>query len=172
MVQEIVHWCDRCMFDEPARRTPGSSETITIGAQTYEADLCKECRDEVVAPLEALLHKASRRAERDSVAALTCPVCDKQLHALTTAKHMRPVHDLTMEQVYGTRCPLCGASFDGTTALGVHARSAHDESGVAGVFETAISQGIDPHGVVAVLHATVARYRGKLPRAGGPVASS
>lgn len=159
---QVLTWCDPCA--DAGEQTPGDTYQPNDGRRTL--DLCPEHR-QLVDQLEQLLelhgvsvegvsrprkaHRAPQRAQgaaqvQGSATGLQCLLCDYQAPSSGAMGSHVKRHGLSIAEVFGAQCPVCGRH-----AAGTHIGRAHpDESqgqGMVGAFAWARTHG-DPHGVV------------------------
>jgi hypothetical protein len=141
--------CDFCNADDT--ETPGArTESVTIGGDTYEIDVCDthgKPLTELAETLSALgrkIPKSGKRQRDDSSRdrgneparslPMTCPVegCGHEATRKLMNGHARQVHGKTLGELEGNPvdyvCPVegCGAGFTRKQSLAVHVGRAHE----------------------------------------------
>lgn len=183
MAQElrIDTWCDPCLA--AGANEEGAPEEVTMGGKARVLDLCKAHRDKLLGPLETALEAWGRRPEgapakraytrraptpqpaearshsaRVPVAAM-CLVCGHQSPTSSAlGAHIKTAHGLTMADMFGTTCPMCGTQLS-ATGMGMHLTKSHGiKGGMAAAFNEARAAG-DAHGVVATQDAWAGQFK-------------
>lgn len=160
-------WCDVCLAD--GQHEPGEPLEVSLDGRPKVLDLCERDRKTYVAPLAELLESLGRKPEtaeprakraytkRAPVEATEaaaegvtpCPLCG---HVATTggglSSHLRRSHEVSVRELYGNICPVCGLEARGTHIGRAHTDDVPLGSGMPGAFAWAEANG-DPHGVAA-----------------------
>jgi hypothetical protein len=178
MVQEIVieSWCDPHLKDGTKVRGETWRVTITNSAGTVEreVDVCVDhglsllnaltLLDEFGRPITKPPGKAASSSgvgrapidpsDRNRVHCLACP----EWFAHSTAgvlNHLKTVHGINdTETMIGKTCPMCGKECASVTGLASHSKLHPDISGqqyntLTRMFWLCLTQGVDPHGIIA-----------------------
>lgn len=176
MAQELVinTWCDVCMGDGGRKEIGESHQVALQGHAPRVIDLCERHAKTLVGLLDEALGLYGRRPDGVPKRPYTkrattqpaegttpsprvpvqggaqCLVCGHQAPTSSAlGQHIKQAHGLSMTQMFGAACPLCGTELS-ATGMGMHLTKAHDvKGGMAAAFNVAREQG-DPHGVVAV----------------------
>lgn len=161
---KILRWCDKCQAEN--EYMPAEEVLVRLGDGVRGLDLCEPHYKEYVEPLARLVQEVGHEPDRApaprapkvapqrlvtpgarvSSEKYTCLVCDKGTKAMS--QHLKARHQMNMQTVYGTTCPLCGAEGKGVPGLGTHLNKAHGVHGIAQGFAQAEADG-DPLGVIA-----------------------
>lgn len=148
--------CDR---HYPDSCPGGDVRDVVVWGRTI--DLCDDHRAELVDPLRELVDAVGVRPDPPSTgvpprAAGGGQKPSKNLHVAPCLcgkagahdAHIRSAHKMSTGDLFGTRCPLCGETFQTASVLGSHASRIHELRGSAHVFAQAERAG-DPFGIVA-----------------------
>lgn len=144
MAEQIVVWCDRCLTQDT--QVTGTPLPVTLDGTDWRVDLCEHCREELVAPLSAILESMGQKLRKGSPSAMGpttsmidltrmgpstktdptyfCLICPSAyVSSSSLSNHYQHEHGVPnglLSYVYGTQCPRCGAVFETYQGVSMH----------------------------------------------------
>jgi hypothetical protein len=102
MARDMITWCDPC--SDRNERVEGLTRRIDIGSGLHEVDMCDDCHDEQLKPLEELVLAHGRSIDvGPSLEKVGCPFCDRKLTSMRNlAKHVDNIHSSMAEAFVNT----------------------------------------------------------------------
>jgi type IV secretory pathway VirB6-like protein len=169
MARTILVLCDPCQADDVD--TPAETYTVGMASQWFTVDLCGAHAKAIVEPVADALTAYGVKVAPESTKATparqngTRPseggeqwcLCGVRFTSQSGLRnHALDHHGITLAELFGTTCPMCGTTAANLAGMGAHAATAHALHGVAATFAYAETTG-DDLGIVSARRAAISQ---------------